>query len=365
MKAEFLTENVEKFIGSLTKILPIHSQIPVLSNILIKATNEGIYFYVTNLEIGIRVKIPGKVEEEGSTTVPGKQFLEALSSLPADRAQISLEKDTLKLICRDNTISFQTIASTEFPTIFEEKGEKIHEFTETEIRSLFSGLIFATSLDDGRPELTGILVAPKENETDFVATDGFRLSLKKIKNKNIVSGEPIILPAKLVAEAISLKNGKIDMYIQEKAKQVIFETEDVVLVGRLIAGQFPNYEKVIPKTSKTTINLDVQEFLQKLKLAGIFARDSANIIKTTIINGKVTMQTRSSGVGEGEVTIYGKQEGTTNEIAFNIKFLMDLLKNLTAKEITMQVSSPIEPALFRTDEDPEFTHIIMPVRVQE
>lgn len=359
-----MVENVEKFIPTLSKILPIHSQIPVLSNLLLETTKEGIFIYTTNLEIGARIKIPGKVEENGSTTVPGKQFLEALSSLPRDKATIELDKENLKLNCRDNTMSFQTISRDEFPNIFEEKGDKIHDFSEREMKDVFTPLIFAASMDEGRPELTGILLDQKEKDINFVATDGFRLSLKRLNNKKILEGESLILPAKLITEAIGLKSS-VTMYVHKKANQVIFESEDVILVGRLINGQFPNYERVIPASGKTTIALDVETFVQKLRLVSIFARDAANIVKISIEDRKLKMQARSSGVGEGDVELEGKQEGESNEIAFNIKFLNDLLKSVSAKEIIMQVSSPVEPALFKTADDPEFLHVIMPVRVQE
>ncbi len=364
MKAEFLIENCERFLPILNKILPLHSQVPVLSNLMIETTKEGIFIYATNLEIGIRVKISGKIEEEGATTVPGKQFIETLSSFPKDKVTLSLEKDTLRLKCRDNAVSFQTIAREEFPTIYEEKGDKVYGFSEGELENIFYGVIFAASLDDGRPELTGVLLSQEENGMNFVATDGFRLSLKRVKNKKILDGEPLILPARLIGELTGLA-GPVTMYVHPKVKQVMFEADDMVLVGRLISGQFPNYERVIPKIGKTTILLDVEEFMQKLRLAAIFARDSANIIKLTINDGKLTMQSRASGVGEGEIGLAGKQEGEPNEIAFNIKFLMDLLKNIKAKEISMQVTSGVEPALFTTSEDPDFLHVIMPVRVQE
>jgi len=310
-------------------------------------------------------KIPGKVIQNGATTVPGKQFVEALSSLPKDKVNIEIEGDKLVLKCRDNKVSFQTISREEFPSIFEEKGEKLHDFSEVELRNIFSSLIFAASTDEGRPELTGILLAQKEKEIDFVATDGFRLSLKKVKDKKFIDEEPLILPARLINEAMGLKEGVMGMYVYKKANQVIFESEDVVLVGRLLAGSFPNYERVIPSSSKTKITLDVEEFLQKLRLVSVFARDSANIVKTKIEDGKLIMQARSSGVGEGEISISGEQEGDANEIAFNIKFLTDFLKNAPGKSVELQVSSPVEPALFKAEGDPDLTHIIMPVRVQE
>ncbi len=367
MKAEFLVENIEKFLPTLSKILPIHSQIPVLSNLLLEATDKGLYIYSTNLEIGVKIKIPAKIGENGAVCVPGKQFIEAISSLPKDKVVISIEKDTLKLVCRQNSISFQTIAKEEFPSIFEQKGEKIKTFSEQELGNIFSKLTFAVSLDESRPELTGILFSQKKGHVDFVATDGFRLSFKRLKGYDIFKEEEsMIFPSKLITEALLLKESKgITMYVYEKANQVLFETEDTILVGRLINGEFPNYERVIPASGKTKIIVDSEDFMQKLRLSSIFARESANIVNIKVEKGTIKIHARSSGVGEGEAVLEGKQEGEDNEIAFNVKFLLDLLKNLSNKNVTMQLSSAVEPALFRTEDDPDFLHIIMPVRVQE
>ena len=365
MKIEFLIENIEKFLPLISKIIPVHSQIPILSNVLLEATKQGFYISATNLEIGARIKVPAKIEEEGAVTVPGKQFVETLSSLPKDKVFVSSEKDSLKIKCRDNIITFQTIARDEFPNILEQKGEKVHTFSGEEIRETFEKLTLAASLDDSRPELTGILISQKDGAIDFVATDGFRLSLKKIKKGKIFSDrESIILPARLIIEAITLP-GETSLYIYKKGNQVVLENEETLLVGRLINGEFPNYERVIPASFKTSITLDSQEFLQKLRLASIFARDAANIVKISVSAGKVKMIARSSGVGEGEAVIEGEQEGEDNEIAFNIKFLMDLLKNIQEKTVVMELSSPVEPATFRISDEPEFLHIIMPVRLQE
>lgn len=367
MKVEFLVENIDNLLPTLTKILPVHSQVPVLSNLLLEAKNDGFYISATNLELGIRIKIPAKIEEEGGTTVPGKQFIEAMGSFPKDKVSIVFEKGSVRLNCRDVKIIFQTIAREEFPTIFEHKGEKIYVFSENELSEIFSKLIFSVSQDESRPELTGILLSQKNREIDFVATDGFRLSLKRLKNKKILEAEErLILPAKLISEAISIRGQSgASMYIYKKANQVIFESENIILVGRLINGEFPNYERVIPKKGITTVSLDKEEFSQKIKLSSIFARESANIVKVKVEGGKVNISAKSSGLGEGEMFIEGEQEGEDNEIAFNIKFLTDFLRSIPEESLSMELSSPIEPALFKTEGDPDFLHIIMPVRVQE
>ncbi len=367
MKAEFLIENIEKYLPSITKILPVNSQVPVLSNILIEAKSSGLYFSATNLEIGIIIKIPAKITEEGATTVPGKQFIEALSTFSKDKVSLSLDGAALSLESRGSKVKFQTISKEDFPRLYEEKGEKIYEFKKGELNSLFSNINFAVSLDEGRPELTGILISPKSGATQFVATDGFRLSKRETENKKILdSEEPLILPSKLVNEALSLKESDIiSLFVDKTSNQVIFETEDIILVGRIINGQFPNYERVIPTDSKTKIILDREELIQKIRLISVFARDTANIVQIKVDGDKVKLFSRSAGVGESDVVVEGKQTGEGCEIAFNVKFLNDLLKSLTGKTITMGLSSGVEPAVFTTDDDPGFVHIIMPVRVQE
>ncbi len=367
MRVEFLIENVENLLPTLTKILPTHSQIPVLSNLLLEATKDGFFIYATNLELGIKMKIPAKIEEEGATTIPGKQFIEALSSFPKDKVGISLDKDTLNVVCRDNKVSFRTIAREEFPSLYDQKGEKIHTFAAGEMKDIFSKLIFAVSGDESRPELTGVLLSQKEKFIDFAATDGFRLSLKRLDEKRILDTvDTMILPARLISEAALIHTNKsVSMFIYKKTNQVIFEAEDIVIVGRIISGDFPDYEKAIPKKIKTTVELDVEEFSQKLKLASIFARDSANVVRIIVEDEKMRLLTSSQGLGEGEAVLDVKKDGEDNEIAFNIKFLTDLIRNIQAKEMIIEFSSPVEPAIFKTSDDPAFTHIIMPVRLQE
>src|SRR5687767_12528540 len=156
MKAEFLIENIEGFLPILSKILPIHSQIPVLANLLIEAKKDGVYISSTNLEMAVRVRVSGKVEEEGVTTVPGRQFIEALSSLPKDKVSLESVGESLKITSRNSSVSFQTITAEEFPSIYEEEGVHVLDFTEEDLKKTFAPLVFAASLDESRPELTGI-----------------------------------------------------------------------------------------------------------------------------------------------------------------------------------------------------------------
>lgn len=366
MRAQILVENIDPFLSSLAKALPNHSPVPILLNILIEATSSGIYFSATDLELGIRVKVAGKVDAEGAVTVPGKQLIEVLNSLPKGKVTFTYEKGSVTIESAGGNIVLQTIPKEEFPKLFEEKGEKVHTFTKADLKDIFSKIIFSSSVDDSRAELTGVYITQKEDRVDFVATDGYRLSLKKIPNKKILEeGTGIIVSAKCIQEALTLNSESMDFYIYVDGNQVLFEAENIVLVGRLIQGNFPNYERVVPEAGKTQAVIEVDEFAKAIKLSSVFARESANIVRVKIVDKQLRLFSRSSGVGEGDIQIAVEQTGEENEIAFNVKFLGDLLRVVEEPRVTLSINSPLEAALFTLEKDKNFLHVIMPVRVQE
>lgn len=366
MKAQLLVENIEPYLSSLSKALPSHSPVPVLLNILIESTQSGLFISATDLEMGIKVKIPAKIEEEGSATVPGKQFIEVLNSLPKGKITLTYEKETMTIDSSGGKIVLQTIPKEEFPNLFEEKGDKVYTFSKNELRDIFTKVIFSTSADDTRAELTGINVAQKEDHIDFVSTDGYRLSLKRVDGKKILEeDEGIIISAKFISEALTLNSESMDFYVYSQGNQVLLEADNIVLVGRLIQGNFPNYERVIPQDGSTQVVIDVEDFSKSIKLASVFARESANIVRVKISEKQLHLFSRSSGVGEGDIKIEVEQTGPDNEIAFNVKYLSDLLRVVGEKRIVLAINGPLEASLFTLEKDKDFLHVIMPVRVQE
>ncbi len=366
MKAQLLVENIEPYLSSLAKALPNHSPVPVLLNILIEATHSGLYISATDLELGIKTKIPGKIDQEGAVTVPGKQFIEILNSLPKGKVTLTYEKEAVTIESAGGNIVLQTIPKEEFPNLFEEKGEKVYTFTKTELKDIFTKVIFSSSVDDSRAELSGVYIAQKEDHVDFVATDGYRLSLKRVDGKKILEADSgIIVSSKFIAEALTLNSESLDFYVYQQGNQVLLEADNTVLVGRLIQGNFPNYERVIPQEGATKAVIDVDEFAKSIRLATVFARESANIVRVKIADKQLRLFSRSSGVGEGDIQIAVDQTGEENEIAFNVKFLGELLRTVDEKRITLSINGPLEPALFKLEKDTSFLHVIMPVRVQE
>lgn len=364
MKVTILPENITSYIPLLTKILPSHSQIPILSNILLDATKEGLFIRSTDLEMGVQVKIAAKIEEEGSITVPGKEFLESISTLPKDKITLQTDKDLLLLSCRGNKISFNTISKDEFPQLFKDKGVEIDRFTKTEFVDIFSCLTFSVSNEETRPQLGGVYADEKDGYTNFVSTDGYRMSIKKITQKSRKSqGENIIVPVRLITEVVGLKeDSEIVLYINKTENQILFEVGEALIVGRMIEGVFPDYEKVLPREFATNVTFSRDDLLQNVKLASVFAKENSNIAQLEVVGDSIKITTRTQGVGEGETVVEATKEGEDNKIAFNIRYLLDLLKNVDAKELVLKLDTSTRPAIFETLTH-DFIHVIMPIQV--
>ncbi len=368
MKVNFLADNLQEKLSLLGKIVPTHSQIPILSSVLLEVQNGVFSLSATDLEFGVRTVIPAKIESDGGLLVPGKQFIETLSVIPRGKVQLTQEGDQVVIQSDNGQFKFQVVPKEEFPKLFEEKGQKIEEYTPSLFSGIFSKLIFAVSQDQSRPHLTGVYVAKKENNVDYVATDGYRMSLKRVVGAQTMGdlSQGIILSPRLLTEGLVQKNvDKLNLYVYSTGNQAILESENTVLVGRLIEGNYPDYEKVIPQNSKTSIELSRPELLDALRASSVFARENANIINLTISLGKLTIYVSTSSLGESKTVVEGIQTGDDNNIAFNIRFMQDYLKSVTSDKIKLQVNSAVEPALFTTPEDPEYLHVIMPVRVQD
>ncbi len=367
MKINILTSNIQSKLTFINHAISLKSQIPILLNVLLETKEKNLKISSTDLEIGIEVLIPATIEEEGSITIPAKTFIELINSISEESITFETDKETLTVRSKKTKSVFQTIKSDEFPSIYKEKGEKIAVLQESEIQKDFSSVVFAAATDTTRPALSGVMVKSEESGFLLVATDGYRLSLKhhKILSKNAVS-DNMIIPARVFRELMAIKeeNQDIEVFTSVENSQVIFSQGKTVLVGRLIEGVFPNYEKIIPTDFSTSIEFDREEMQKAVKICSIFARDSANIIKLSLRKDHIVVSSQSPSIGENTVTVEGLLKGEENEIAFNARYLLDILSALSNRELVFEMTGPLNPGVFKVKDDTSFLHLIMPVRVQ-
>jgi DNA polymerase-3 subunit beta len=367
MQFSCLQENLSKGLAIVSRFVSSHPQLPVLANILLSAKEGKLKLGATNLESGINLEIGAKIEKEGGITVPAKTLTEFISSLPADKIEFTLVESNLKISCQNFEASLSGLSATEFPPLPTASGKPSLSFKTEEISLPISQVAFAAAQDESRPVLSGVKIMSSEKGLVLAATDGFRLSVKKLPQPPS-SPIDLILPARTLIEVARIlgeeKEKEFGLEITKEANQAIFSLANAEIVCRLLEGEFPNFEKIIPGSFTSQTIIAKEEFLAAIRTASIFAREAANIIKFKIENGKFQISANAPQVGENITTIEAKTEGEGGEIAFNSRFLLDLLNVVPQEEIVFEMSGPLSPGVFRLVGDETFLHIIMPVRVQ-
>jgi len=370
MKLTVLQENLAKAVTQASRFASVRSQLPILGNILLKATKTKLTISSTNLEISVLIQIGAKIEEEGQISIPSKVISELVNNLPKEQITLESEKEQLKIKTSGFSSNILGMDATDFPKI---PGILAKPFSlpKKEILESLSQAVFATSVDETRPILTGVLFILSKNSVVLVATDGFRLSQKKIILNNQKNGpvvQKIVIPKGVLGEiGRSLEDvPEVQLEIQEKEKQVIFGLGDVILSSRLLEGDYPDFEKIIPKNSSITVRLDKEELLRAVKLASIFAKEAANIVKLRLSKDSIKVLAESSSAGSQETDVEAKVDGETKgfEIAFNYRFLEEFLHSVTGEEVKMEFTTTDKAGVFTDSSDPNYLHLIMPVRVQ-
>lgn len=369
MKAHFLLDNLLTKLSFLNLAVSGRATLPVLSNILIETKQGRIQLSATDLEIGITVLIPASIEEEGQAVIPAKTFSDLVANMTDEKISLETKDGGLEVKGKKSRTKFQTSQPEEFPKLYEERGEKVATLKKEAFQNDVRRVVFAASQDASRPVFSGVLVKQEKGGLLMVATDAHRLSLKKEVSAIPTDGkllEPTIVSARTLRSLINNKDsGDIDAFVSKKNNQIIFTQGDVTLVGRLIEGEFPSYEKIIPTDFSTKASFGKNEMQTALKICSVFARDSANIIKLAIKKDRVVVSANSPSVGENTVEIDSKLTGEENEIAFNGRYLLDLMSNMDEETMTFEMTGPLNPGVFKTEENKSFLHLIMPIRVRD
>ena len=374
MRISTLQENLTKGLNTVSRFITTKTQLPILNNVLIKTNQGRLKLSATNLETGINFWLGAKIEKEGEVCLPAKILTEYISSLPPQKVDLEIINNSLRVNCEGYQASFLTSPTTEFPLIpsLEKKPEILLGIKDLSL--VINQVAFAASQDEGRPALTGVLFKIKKESLFLVATDGYRLSVKEIKNLKGIEKlakfqEELLIPSRALMEVSKiLSEGEateLGITITPKNNQVIFSTSDVEIISRLIEVKFPDFEKIIPGKGKTQVTIETEGLLQAVRTASIFAREAANIIKFGVKNNKLEISSNNPQLGENKITLEVKTDGNGGEIAFNARYLMDFLNSIKSDLINFQMNDALSPGVFSPADDKFFLHIIMPIRLQE
>jgi len=339
------------------------SSLPVLQGVFVKLVKNKLHLYSSDINSFFHTSLNTDSDKDGEFIVDPKKIIEFLSFLTDSKIELEVKDKQLYLKAEKTKGKFALMNIEDFPLppAIEEKDHKIK--TDFLVKNL-PLVLFAASSDDTRPALSGINFLTNE-ELVVVATDGFRLSLIKTKKeKNLPS---VIIPADFLREIIHYLKGEkeVDFAYSEKEKVVRFASGETEFYSRLIEGDFPPFDKVIPQEKKTTVKLEKEEFLRNVKLISVFARDFSHILVLEAKKNGVKFMPKTAEGEENSSFQEGEVEGEEQKVAFNYKFLQDLLNSVNSKNIIIEILRSDAPVVFKTENNQDFLHIIMPVRIQE
>ncbi len=383
MRVSCLQENLSRGLNIVGRAVSPRSTLPVLGNILL-ATDEGrLKLAATNLEIGIVCWIGAKVEDDGAVTVPARLLGEFVNQLPAERIDMDLSVRTLmlNLKCARYDTNIKGIDASEFPIIPTSDGADAIRIEADTLRKMINQVVFAAATDESRPTLTGVDARFNGNRLTLAATDGFRLAVRSTELAAAVPEKTeVIIPARALSELSRIigllpkADGEaqmVEITISGARNQILFHLPDVDMVSQLIDANFPNYEAIIPKSFATRTTIDTQSTLRALRVANLFARDSSNIVRFQMTPGhdgapaSLTMTATSAESGDNLANLDAIIEGPEGEIAFNGRYMLDVLNVIEEPQIALETTRPSAPGVVRpVGVGPEeFTCVVMPMHI--
>lgn len=366
MKIVCLQEKLKHGLEKTERIIGRNLALPILQNILLETTTGGLKLSSTDLEIGISTVVSGKTETQGKITVPAKTFTHFLCNLPPGNVSLELKKNTLVVRLGKYKAAFFVEKAEDFPLI--PKVKKDHSFTVSS-QDLVHGLsqvAVSVSFSDTRPELTGVFCSLSGSQVTFVSTDSYRLSEKNIVCDKQKDSYNFIIPVKTVHELTRVLGVEDEqVYIDVQDSQALFKTKNTEIVTRLIEGDFPQYQDIIPKEFEHEVVVRKDQFVNEVRVNSFFAGPN-NDLKFVFDGPKKILFISASGSGSGESSsnlVLEKSEGTVfKEFVFNYKYLLDGLQNNEGPLLCIKINGDDNPILINTEGKNDFHYLIMPVR---
>ena len=374
LKIFSLQENLKQGLVLVGHVSGKNVNLPILNNVLIKAEDGKIRLVATNLEMGVISTIRGKIEREGVFTVSSKIISDCINLLPNKKIGLEQKENDLLVDCDNYQAKVRGQSAEDFPLIPEVDRKNYFSAEVCEVKRAISQVLFAAAANETRLELSGVLFVFTGGSLTLAATDSYRLAEKKIKIKsNNEEEKKIIVPAKTLQELLRIlsvnlddnveeKNSEIKFYISEN--QILFTYGSTELVSRLIEGQYPDYQQIIPNNSKTKISIDQQELIRAVKMASLFSKTGINDVNLDFPNGKnqVVISSVSGQTGENITNLEARVSGDDNSIVVNYRYLLEGLNNIEKENVKIEVIDSNTPCIIRPEQDESYLYIIMPIK---
>lgn len=365
MKFSILQQDLLPSLQAAARSTGTRSTLPVLDNVLLSVEGKKLKIAATNLEIGVIKFVPVQNGVDGEMTVPAKTLVELIAGLSQLEVTFESEGEGLAITGGSFKASVNGIPAAEFPVIPLSSGKGISFPKDAFLTS--SQILFAAAVDEGRPVLTGILTEVKDSKLDFVATDGFRLAHRQVPLPKASAPLKTLIPKRTYEEVLRIISEQevpeVTIATSENQNQAVFTLGGTIVSSRLIEGQFPAWEKIVPTEIVGRALVEKEALLKAIKLAAVFARGEANILVLTTRKGILNIKSSAKEVGSQENEIEGNIEGEQLQIAFNTKFLQDAVTNIPTSQLSFEFSGALSAALIKPIGEEGLEYIVMPVRL--
>jgi DNA polymerase-3 subunit beta len=384
MRLTCLQENLSRGLGVVGRAVATRTTLPITQHVLLSTDRSRLKLSATNLQIAISTWVGAQVEEEGAITIPARLLTDFVNSLPNERVDVDAMEQPkgLSFRCARFEANINGTDAEDFPPIPSVEDGVVCRIDADVLRKAISHVEFAAATEDSRPVLTGIKVEASGDGFTFAAADGFRLAVYKGKLAEPLDGElDFIIPSRAMQEVnrlIGSQQEQVEFTVTTARSQALFKLENVELTSQLIQGTFPNYGQLIPETWGTRVVVDLNQFSQATKSTSIFARDGSGIVRLQISEpsedsdmGRVSISSRAEELGENQGEIDGQVEGDEAKIAFNSKYLVDVLEVLEEGKVALETTTPSSPGVIRpvvvedgAESTDDYVHVVMPMFVQ-
>lgn len=372
MKFSCNQDTFSKYLNILSRVVSSKPGLPILNNVFLQTEKGKLIMKATDLELSITTWIGADVDDEGKITLPAKQLSEFVNSIPEEIVNVEVEKQNFNISTSNNSASFNTMPSDDFPSIPDvaSKKDPFIQINSADLVMAINRVAFAAATDDIKPVLTGVKVEIEEDGVSFVATDGLRLSKQVIKTVKGKQSKSFLVPVRAFTELSHIINEMggdeelISIYLIEDKNQVMFRVGGIDLISRLIDGEFPEYKQIIPTGYKTKSEIGREDFLNSLKVVDIIARSvlgNKMILDIDSKGDKISLSATQADLGKNESHFPCKVEGEDLKIAFSSKLLTDILNHVDSDELIFECSESIRPGVFKIKGDEDFIHLVMPM----
>lgn len=365
MKLTILQQDLLPSLQAVSRSVGVRSTLPVLDNILLSVEDKRLKLAATNLEIGVIKHLPVADGSPGEITVPAKTLLDLISGVGQNKLTMNAEGNILNVESGSLKASISGIPAAEFPAIPLSSSKGVTFPRDALLSS--SQVLFAAAADEGRPVLTGVLTSASGAKLDFVATDGFRLAHRQVSLPEGSESFKSLIPKRTFEEVLKVISeqdvDQITIALSENQNQAVFTLGHTIVSSRLIEGNFPSWEKIIPSQIVGRSILEKDSFLKAIKLAAVFAKNEANIVVLTTKKEGLNLKSSAKELGSQENEVEASIEGEQLQIAFNTKFLLDAVSNIPTTQLVMEFSGPLSATLIKPVGEEGLEFIIMPVRL--